>query len=780
MSFKKLLLSSSLFISFLLCTTNVDAARFSEMFVRLDRVKANTSTTGVVCAKPATVGVENDVQVTFPQGFSVSTTLSNWTTNTSDLPAGATAWTGIGTATSVSGQSVTFPSGELIVGTLYCFNWSQNSALTTNATGDSKNGTLTTRTGGGSTIDSSAYAVAVTPQDQISITATIEPLSSGVDFSLSGSKGNNSTLREKEEVTFTVSYRSGLSTSYPFEIVASWEKGQIEGNSANQIDIFEYVIGSATAAHDGSPAVVDLQNRRITWTIASLAPSSTAHTVSFKLKVRDELPTDKEVNVKVKAQGKISNSYLPEEVLNYKVQKAPLSAPTSTPAPTPTPAPGVTPIEPLEFLFVRIRDISSTTAEIVFATNRATTYTLLYGESPHALNQTIRGLSPRDIHEVKLANLTPDTSYYFKIIAEDEEGNSITSDIFTFRTASDKEVFHIKKEDIVFFWKRLFLSAEETDILVVPKNKPIAASIAVEQAETISQITALFQNSSVLGIKSDEPPTLIEETQLVEILPGFFSGELLTPQKIGVYEIVLEINTVGGGYHTVTLPYRMHISEPVRVLDRKNNQPIENATIKILKYEQSLKRFTPLEKGFGLIYYTDAKGELDIVLPSGTYLFEYSALGYAPSETKVELGISDMHYPQIYMNPRFSLIETVSYHLYALNDAGEFTARTAGTFFSSKRAKDTITLLFILLLAVFFLSHRLLRHFHKGSMTFLVWLESILYTTFLDTFALMTLIFTILFLVHLGLWQVIPLLVVTLVVVGVWLAYVRELWLLQR
>jgi hypothetical protein len=78
----------------------VSAAALSNVLVRFDRMKVSAPTTGTVCAKPATVSTEADVQVDFPAGYTVSTTLGDWTVNTSNLawPAGASAWPGINTA----------------------------------------------------------------------------------------------------------------------------------------------------------------------------------------------------------------------------------------------------------------------------------------------------------------------------------------------------------------------------------------------------------------------------------------------------------------------------------------------------------------------------------------------------------------------------------------------------------------------------------------------------------------------------------------------------------
>lgn len=142
-------------------------------YLRLDRMKASTTTAGTICANTGTSGTEADVQVTFPTGFTVNSTASNWTVTTTNLPSGATAWPGIATATAVSGQVVTFPSTDLSTSTLYCFNFSGTSTLTTSTAGNDKTGTIVTRTSGQVTIDTINYAASIISEDQVAVTATV-------------------------------------------------------------------------------------------------------------------------------------------------------------------------------------------------------------------------------------------------------------------------------------------------------------------------------------------------------------------------------------------------------------------------------------------------------------------------------------------------------------------------------------------------------------------------------------------------------------------------------
>ncbi len=165
------LLSPVLFIQ------KAQAASLQEVYIRLDRIKASTATTGLVCAKTAVADVtESNVVVTFPTGFSLGLA-ATFTVNTSNPPPGATGWLGIGTATDVTGQVVTFPSSNLTANTLYCFNWTNTAAVTTATAGDDKAGTIAS---GG---NSSSYALSVISDDQIVITAVVPPI---FGFALSG------------------------------------------------------------------------------------------------------------------------------------------------------------------------------------------------------------------------------------------------------------------------------------------------------------------------------------------------------------------------------------------------------------------------------------------------------------------------------------------------------------------------------------------------------------------------------------------------------------------
>ena len=151
------------------------AADLTKAFVRFDRMQTSTATTGTICAQPASTATEADVQVVFPTSYTLGTA-ANFTVSTTNLawPTGGTAWPSIGTATNVTTQTVTFPSGDLTAGTLYCFNWTNTAAVTVKSSATASNtGTITTRTSVPANIDTAGYSTASVSGDQIAVSATV-------------------------------------------------------------------------------------------------------------------------------------------------------------------------------------------------------------------------------------------------------------------------------------------------------------------------------------------------------------------------------------------------------------------------------------------------------------------------------------------------------------------------------------------------------------------------------------------------------------------------------
>lgn len=231
--------------------------------VRTDRMKLNTATTGTVCAKPTTTATETSVKVTFPTSYTVSGTVGNWSVGTTstgwpkdpaDNTTTATAWPGIAQPTGagefvIAGQSVNFVSTDLTVGTWYCFNWTNTAALTTkNSATNNNTGQVITQTTGGAASDTGNYATATVTDDQIAVTATVNP---SFSFSLSSNSAALSTLTPTNPVSATaINARVSTNAYKGYNIWAADPAGSpgLTAASVSKTIVYNPTVGSAAAA----------------------------------------------------------------------------------------------------------------------------------------------------------------------------------------------------------------------------------------------------------------------------------------------------------------------------------------------------------------------------------------------------------------------------------------------------------------------------------------------------------------------------------------------------
>lgn len=159
------------------------AGSLTNVQVIFNNMATSATTSGTVCVKTSgTVGTEGKVDVTFPTGFTIDTTIANWTVNNTAAGTWPTtgapqAWPSIAAPTgTITGQDVVFGSGDLTANTLYCFNWTSSTITQPSSAAHDEVGTVTTQTAGGSTIDSGQFATASLTSDTVNVTATVPPL----------------------------------------------------------------------------------------------------------------------------------------------------------------------------------------------------------------------------------------------------------------------------------------------------------------------------------------------------------------------------------------------------------------------------------------------------------------------------------------------------------------------------------------------------------------------------------------------------------------------------
>jgi hypothetical protein len=194
---------------------------FSSVLIRTDRMATNTATTGLVCATSNGASqTAAKVVITFPANFTVNAA-TNWTvTNAANLsPTGTSSiWPGMGTATNVTGQVVTFPStGLSATPTTYCFQWSSSAALTTPVTAaNSETGSIQTQTSGGTALELTNFALSTYANDQITVSVAVPPsfifsLASATDtFSGGNLSASNPLATGGDAVTVTTNAKGGF------------------------------------------------------------------------------------------------------------------------------------------------------------------------------------------------------------------------------------------------------------------------------------------------------------------------------------------------------------------------------------------------------------------------------------------------------------------------------------------------------------------------------------------------------------------------------------------
>lgn len=227
------------------------AASATEAILRLDRMAQSVTTGGTVCEKTGTAGTEASVVVTFPAGYTVNGTTANYPTSTTNLPpdpatgTAATPWPTISaTATNVTGQAVTFTSGDLSINTFYCFNFGDatHTPITNpGAPASSQQASITTQTSVPATIDLDKVALAVVASDQVTVTAVVPPI---FTFQLL----SNTDSFASDLSTSSVNVSSGINVKIGTNAKGGWTTWIKDSNQGLRSTLASHTIGTVVGA----------------------------------------------------------------------------------------------------------------------------------------------------------------------------------------------------------------------------------------------------------------------------------------------------------------------------------------------------------------------------------------------------------------------------------------------------------------------------------------------------------------------------------------------------
>lgn len=696
-------------------SVKIEAGALTNTTLRLNKTTPNTQTGGLVCAKTPSVsgGTTAKVSIFFPAGLAVNSSASNWTVTTTNLPSGANAWPGIGTALSVSGQTVTFPSSNLATDTYYCFNFSSVNTLTTGSIGDNLNGSISTLTSANSTIDTKTVAVSIVSNDQISVSAKVAGSPSNFDATTTLSNSGNN-FPQNTTLNYTITYGSNLTYAVPMKVKATWSLGTISGGSTPTVDILNYVSGSATDAYGSTAPVIDTVNRTITWDISSF-PGQTNRTVSFSLKTNSSYTGGSTVSFSVSGSVEGLDTQTPQSTItkNYLYSGTVTPTPTPTQGPTNTPTPGenptstppitqspqttLTPIPtntPIPSTVFEFKDISVNTifanrASVNVSTNRNSAITVSYGTSPSSLSSKANNPKFSTSHNVELSGLSPDTTYYFKVLAiRRQTGQQITSDTYTFKTASPSIAPEVDLKTFTLLANNNLLinnldasgnissSSEEQKegsstkpVAVIPTGSTYEFTFSLEGHQSAKRVRALLKNKSTLGVSTDSSIVTAENTantEIEEIQPGLYAGRLVGQPIPGNYELYIQIQDEHGNLQEQKIA-EIKISKPFSIFSSANKKAIEDAIVLLYLYNTKTKIYKEITNeilGIKNPSNTDNLGQVPVVLAAGKYKAKIQAIGYAPKTIEFAIGPDKTQdYPQVYLEKEpFNLITQLTYY----------------------------------------------------------------------------------------------------------------------
>ena len=242
-----------IFFQYFVFSPTASATAPTVSYIRFDRLAAGSAISGTACLNTTDGGSSEDtVKITFPSSWTVSGTASDWTTTTTNLPTGASAWPGISSpATNVTSKTVTFSSTSLSSATLYCFNFAGASS-TVGSAGNDQTGVWKTLSGSGSInndLINYATSVVVAGADQVTVTGTVP---STFSFALSGTGVALGTLSTSAASSGNVTMTTSTNARNGW---VSWVKAV---NSNSTSGLYSSSSGGTISSPSSFPTTTDL------------------------------------------------------------------------------------------------------------------------------------------------------------------------------------------------------------------------------------------------------------------------------------------------------------------------------------------------------------------------------------------------------------------------------------------------------------------------------------------------------------------------------------------
>jgi hypothetical protein len=506
--------------------------------------------------------------------------------------------------------------------------------------------------------------------DTLNVTATVPAQASNYTALLTSS-ATGEPFGPGKELAYTITYGTNLAYDTPVTIVASWSQAVPQGAPSPSVDVLSYVAGSATNAVNSTPPVIDTLNRTISWHIAALAGNASSKTVSFRLQTSSTFTAADVFSFQVSGelQGPgvtTAPSTLEQTFYNPPIPVMPL--PTATPTPSTVPVSRLTPTAvpvpaKLTLQTVEVRSIAPDSATIFVQTSLPSSLTLPYGENQTALSQEKRSNTFSSTQLLQLDGLLPQTRYYFRVVAATKDGQTVTSEVYTFVTAAQQVSFpSVMPESFVATSGNTILEAPlgteeslEAPLLVLPQTIPYNFRISIINANAATKVQAFVRTKST--------HLTIANLDLLPLAKGLYRGGLHAPTQPGRYELVIRLQDQEGMV-TETPVAQLNVVHPFMVLSAQTGQPLPESKVLFSFFNTKTQRYeliTPALLAIQNPQYANDDGSLPVVLPAGKYQVVISDLSYQEQTVHFTIGPSS-GYPLVKLQKQpFSLSNSLDY-----------------------------------------------------------------------------------------------------------------------
>jgi hypothetical protein len=462
------------------------------------------------------------------------------------------------------------------------------------------------------------------------------------------SSADSGTVSQNQNLLYTITYGTKLAYSTPLTIQATWGEGTIDGATQPSVTMVDYVSDSAGKAYGNTPAIVDVVNHTITWSITSFPANRTGDTVSFSLETQANYTGTKTVSFPVTA-----HILDPAVSTDSTVTKTYLyTQPTATPTPTPTPTTSTTsttttatatPLLPGTPLITSISliQVSSTAVTVQIEIAQPIPVRLQFGPTPKNLTQSVVALDKTDIHDITLDILQPGTQYYFTVSSDDAKFPFL-SDIYTFTTptgstgnlSADASTLVVTQDSSVVYDAKNTALEHPNAPIVVATGSILDLNITIPQSGQITTATIFIRSSKVLGISTVDLSNADLQTDMssmIEIGQSLYIAKVKTPNEPGNYDVVIRLEDVLGNISEQQIA-TMQVLTPFSIASSTSGHvPIADARVLLMRYDPRTALYTVIPNTSTSIHnpvISDGNGIVNVNLYAGTYAADISATGY--------------------------------------------------------------------------------------------------------------------------------------------------------